>query len=273
MLEKIIHGDGQRFAPEAGEEAPMAEQFARLQYLVEHCDLSEKKVLDCGCGTGYSLPIVAANFPTGHYVGIDMEKGAIDYARQRYKNLHFAVMNGRCLAFSPSCFDVVLSFEVLEHLSKKQQEEYVREMHRVLKPDGMIILSTPNKEVFSLGYENSLNLYHIAERTLSELSKLLGETFASMEIYGQYFDGEDLRRKDKLQIESKFTLKKRMKRYAIRWIINSPIAKPAYDMYEATKAKVLGKRKVYPFEISASDFKFDKTHLDDSKWFFCVCRK
>jgi 2-polyprenyl-3-methyl-5-hydroxy-6-metoxy-1,4-benzoquinol methylase len=121
-MQKIIHGDGQRFAPEPGQEAPIAEQTARLQFLVAHYDLNGKRVLDCGCGTGYSLPILASLFAGNQFIGIDMEQGAIEYASEKYKNLKFATMNGCCLAFPSLYFDVVLSFEVLEHLSKKQQE-------------------------------------------------------------------------------------------------------------------------------------------------------
>jgi SAM-dependent methyltransferase len=272
MMQKRIHGDGQRFAPEPGQETPMAEQYARLWYLATQFDFSEKKVLDCGCGTGYSLAFISSRTPEAHYVGIDVDDNAIAYARTRYAGLDFRVMDGMALNFEPSSFDVVLSFEVLEHLNEDQQRRYLSEMHRVLRSGGTLVLSTPNKDVFSLGHYLSLNLFHVRELTLDQLLNLLSEEYKSIEVCGQYFRDDALLTKDLAYLTEQFKPAKRVKRHIVRSLRRYAVGKNLHDAYEARKRQAEGGR-LYPLIISADDFAFDRQHLDVSKWFLCLCRK
>jgi trans-aconitate methyltransferase len=57
----------------------MAEQYARLRYLATQLSFRDKEVLDCGCGTGHSLAFISSGTPKAHYVGIDVDDGAIAY--------------------------------------------------------------------------------------------------------------------------------------------------------------------------------------------------
>ena len=91
----------------------MAEQDARLRYLATQLSFRDKKVLDCGFGIGHSLAFISSGTPKAHYVGIDIDGGAIAYARTKYPWIDFHVMDGTGLSFESSSFDVVLSFEVL----------------------------------------------------------------------------------------------------------------------------------------------------------------
>ena len=165
-------------------------------------DFADKKVLDCGCGTGYSLAHIASLFPTADYVGIDADQGAIDYAVNRYPSMEYVVMNALDIKFPAASFDIVLSFEVLEHLTRPEQETYVSEMSRVLRPGGTLVLSTPNRDVFSLGYTESLNPYHLSELTLPEMRRLLDAHFQDPTIYGQFFANVAAREKDFAQLRN-----------------------------------------------------------------------
>lgn len=272
-MQKVVHGHGERFAPELGQEAPMAEQFARLDFIGDHLDFTSKKVLDCGCGTGYSLAYFASRFASADYVGIDSDQGAIDYAASKYPSMKFGVMNGLDLEFPAASFDIVLSFEVLEHLPKPEQLRYLSEMSRVLRPGGSLVLSTPNRDVFSLGYSESLNLYHLSELTLSELQSLLAMHFQNPTIYGQFFANIAPRERDFANLRRQFTTWKRMKRKTIRTLQRSRIGTSIYMRYESFKTSIRGLRKVYPFEIVKEDFGFDSADLRFAKWFLCLCVK
>jgi SAM-dependent methyltransferase len=271
-VQKPIHGDG-RFAPEPGQETPMAEQYARLRYLATQLSFRDKEVLDCGCGTGHSLAFISSATPEAHYVGIDVDDGAIAHARTKYPWLDFHVMDGTALSFESSSFDVVLSFEVLEHLYEDEQRRYVSEMHRVLKPGGTLVLSTPNKDVFSLGNQLSLNLFHVRELTLDQLLDLLGEIYRSNDVYGQYLYKKTLRDKDLVYLNAQFKPTKRLKRRIVRALRRYAVGQGLHDAYEARKRKIGKGARLYPLTISADDFAFDRQHLDVSKWFLCLCHK
>jgi ubiquinone/menaquinone biosynthesis C-methylase UbiE len=272
-MHAVVHGHGERFAPEPGQEAPMMEQFSRLDFVSERLDFSEKTVLDCGCGTGYSLAYIASRFPTADCVGIDPGEGAIDYAANRYPSMKYVVMNGLDLAFPTASFDSVLSFEVLEHLSRSEHQRYLSEMTRVLRPGGTLVMSTPNRDVFSLGHAESLNPYHLSELTLSEMRRLLSTHFENPTIYGQFFANVAARERDFAQLRSQFTRWKRIKRRAVAVLQKPKMGVFVYTMYERTKATVRGPRIVYPFAIEKADFGFDCDNMNIAKWFVCVCTK
>jgi ubiquinone/menaquinone biosynthesis C-methylase UbiE len=251
----------------------MAEQFSRLDFVCERLSFSGKRVLDCGCGTGYSLAHIASLHPAADLVGIDPDAGAIDYASKRYPSMQYVVMNGLDLTFPTASFDIVLSFEVLEHLSRGEQQRYLNEMTRVLRPGGTLVLSTPNRDVFSLGHSRSLNPYHLSELTLSELRSLLASHFENPVIYGQFFANVAARERDFAQLRNQFTRWKRLKRRTIGTMQKSELGASVYAMYERMKAAARGPRMAYPFPIQPSDFGFGSDQMDIAKWLVCLCTK
>jgi 2-polyprenyl-3-methyl-5-hydroxy-6-metoxy-1,4-benzoquinol methylase len=122
-----------------------------------------KRILDVGCGTGYGTAYLAETASSG--VGIDLSQHAIRYARKRYRHprLSFLRMNAESLGFADGSFDFVISTENFEHL--QDQNGCLREISRVLKDDGMLLLATPNCELF-VGMHNP---YHIHELDYEEL--------------------------------------------------------------------------------------------------------
>ena len=270
---EAIDGDGERPPPEFGHETPLAEQAARLCYVLGRLDFSGKKVLDCGCGAGSSLAFILSDTPSARCVGIDLDKDAIAHARIRYPSLDLRVMDGLALSFESASFDIVLSFEVLEHLNDDQQRRYISETHRVLKDGGTLALSTPNKNVFSLGHPISLNLDHVRELTLGQLIDLIGEKYGSIDVYGQYFHDSRLRGRDLAYLKAQFRPVKRLKRRIVRSVRSFAIGARLHDAYEAHKRKLGGASGLYPITITADDFSFDRQRLDVAKWFLCLCQK
>lgn len=137
-------------------------------------------VLDLGCGEGYLTNIFREK--CGTIIGVDYCEAAVAQARERY-GLDCRHMSATALDFPPASFDVVTCFELLEHLTRLQAKRTVAEIHRVLKPTGRLIGSTPIRQSPGGSYAT---YSHIHEYTAAELRALL-QPFAQVEISGDYF--------------------------------------------------------------------------------------
>ena len=105
-------------------------------------------VLDVACGEGYGAALVAET--AGRVVGVDLSVDAIAHAKSRYghqENPEFVVASCDKLPFPDASFDLAISFETIEHI--ETQKEFVSELLRVLRPDGVLVLSSPNKRLYS----------------------------------------------------------------------------------------------------------------------------
>ena len=141
----------------------------------------KKKILDCACGAGYGSFILSLQ---NEVTGIDLSEEAINYAKKRYVNngLGFVLGTAEKLPFKNKSFDVIVSFETIEHL--KNPGKFILEVKRVLKDNGTLIVSTPNKSVFSPHLQKPLINDHIQEFHLQELLNLLSGF--DIKIYGQH---------------------------------------------------------------------------------------
>jgi 2-polyprenyl-3-methyl-5-hydroxy-6-metoxy-1,4-benzoquinol methylase len=112
----------------------------RLSLLTEHTDVKGRNLLEIGCATGeYCKVAHQAGMQT---IGIDLSEDVIRVARQRYRQLDFRVGSLESLAFADCSFDIVVAHEVIEHVPSPQA--WLKEIQRVLKPGGLVALSTPN---------------------------------------------------------------------------------------------------------------------------------
>ncbi len=142
--------------------------------------VAKKLVLDVGCGVGYGsyeLTKLGASFVNA----VDIDKASIRYATKNYSNpkIRFEQSDALNLSFTNNSFDVIISMEVIEHV--KNVNLFLREILRVLKPNGYCILSTPNR----LQYRAGTSLYHEKEFSVPELKKQLSAHGVFCKIYGQ----------------------------------------------------------------------------------------
>ncbi len=131
-------------------------------------------MLDAACGEGYGTNLIAAASATSA-VGIDLDAGTIEHARLRYPAAEFVQGDIQRLPFEDGAFDLVVSFETIEHV--RDPERVLDELRRVLVDEGVLVISTPNKDQYLVENE-----FHEREFRHQEFVELLNERFASVEL-------------------------------------------------------------------------------------------
>jgi SAM-dependent methyltransferase len=144
-----------------------------------------KRVLDAACGEGYGTALLGA--VAASVVGIDIDIATIDHARATYgEGNRIGFLAGSCsrLPVPLACVDVVVSFETIEHLEATEQPDMLSEFARVLAPDGLLVISSPNKSLYS-DARDYVNPFHLQELYRDDLARLLGPRFPAQRWYHQ----------------------------------------------------------------------------------------
>jgi ubiquinone/menaquinone biosynthesis C-methylase UbiE len=181
---------GERIIP--GEVPRDLEVMHRRRYEFAARYVEGKRVLDVGCGEGYGSAILAET--AAHVTGIDVSEEAIAHAAAKYvlKNVEFVWMSAEKLSFPANGFDVAVCLELIEHT--RDGIAVMEEMRRVVRPEGTVILSTPNKRVVSPGSRTPLNKFHVREFTVRETKELCRRYFSEVEFFSQTNPFEKSRR-------------------------------------------------------------------------------
>lgn len=171
---------GERFLPEREGEIWYEHwhRYALASQISRHC-----AVLDVACGEGYGSAMVAAH--ADRVVGVDISPDAVRHAQNRYghhANLEFVPASCDSLPFPDASFDLAISFETIEHI--ETQKAFIAELARVLRPDGVLLLSSPNKRLYSDAHDYH-NEFHVRELYRNELEDLLSEAFPHCSWLGQ----------------------------------------------------------------------------------------
>ncbi|MFI9509829.1 class I SAM-dependent methyltransferase [Nocardia sp. NPDC052566] len=140
--------------------------YARL---LERC--AGKVVLEAGSGEGYGADMIAD--VAAEVTGLDYDASAVEHVRARYPRVEMIQGNLADLPLPDASVDVVVNFQVIEHLW--DQGQFLRECLRVLRPGGELLISTPNRITFSPGRDTPLNPFHTRELNAAELTELLIE--------------------------------------------------------------------------------------------------
>lgn len=150
------------------------------------------EVLEAGCGEGYGADLIAG--VAGRVIAVDYDEAAVAHVRSRYSRVQVMQANLAQLPLPDASVDVVVNFQVIEHLW--DQRRFVAECARVLRPSGLLMVSTPNRITFSPGRDTPINPFHIRELNADELTELLVDAgFTEVSISG-LFHGSRLRDMD-----------------------------------------------------------------------------
>lgn len=142
---------------------------------------TQKEVLDIACGEGYGSYLLAG--VAKRVVGVDVSAEAIRHGQSRYAIDNLEFRQGECsrIPLEDSSVDMVVSFETIEH--HDQHEVMLAEIKRVLRPDGMLVMSTPERELLHRVNEQR-NEFHVKELSLPEFSRLLARHFRNTAMFG-----------------------------------------------------------------------------------------
>ena len=137
-------------------------------------------VLEAGCGEGYGGALLAATANT--VIAVDTDQQAAAHAAGSYQTVDVVRADLHRLPLADGSVEVVSCMQVVEHL--KDQEGFLAECARVLRPAGVLLLTTPNRLTFSPGQETPLNPFHTRELAPAELRELVEEHFVVDRLLG-----------------------------------------------------------------------------------------
>jgi SAM-dependent methyltransferase len=143
---------------------------------------SKRFVLEVGCGEGYGTSLLSQYVIK--IIGLDVDKDIVAHASKKYgsKNCIFRLYDGVIIPYNDDTFDAVISFQVIEHI--QDDVNYVSEIYRVLKRDGIFILTTPNRTNRLKPGQNPWNKTHVREYYPHELENNLRTRFSNVKIWG-----------------------------------------------------------------------------------------
>jgi len=153
---------------------PIHQRLLQAYYLAK--PFIKGDLLELGCGEGRGVEQLSELAES--YIGLDKIQEVIDVLKAKYPDLHFEQA-----VFPPfqklkdNSFDSIVSFQVIEHV--KEDADFLKEIHRVLKPGGVAVLTTPN-----IKKTLSRNPWHVREYTAAELTKLASQYFSNVEMKG-----------------------------------------------------------------------------------------
>jgi 2-polyprenyl-3-methyl-5-hydroxy-6-metoxy-1,4-benzoquinol methylase/glycosyltransferase involved in cell wall biosynthesis len=177
----LLEWTGERYLPWLEEAAIGYEHLHRYAYTTQF--MHNKRVLDLACGEGYGSYLLARSAES--VVGIDIDEKTIKHARNKYikRNLEFKVGSITEVPITGErLFDVAVCFEALEHI--EDHEKLLSEVKRLLTPDGVFIVSTPNKTVYSDEPQFN-NPFHVHELYFDEFRALFEKYFKKVKFLGQ----------------------------------------------------------------------------------------
>ena len=185
MVESKLKLYKERFIPEENKSNYELSKVV-YRYLFASKFVKGKNCLDIACGGGFGSNYLVEK-GAKNVIGVDISKDAINYAKKKYgenRSLHFIRANATDLPFPDNTFDIIVSFETIEHI--KEYEKFLSECKRCLRKKGFFICSTPNKSFSSPHRETPWNPFHIKEFYPDEFYTLLSHYF-SVEKYAQRY--------------------------------------------------------------------------------------
>ncbi|MFA5062274.1 MAG: methyltransferase domain-containing protein [Patescibacteria group bacterium] len=188
-IAKQNKAEGNRFGGERLDSKSNLSRNNLVEHLARYNLVSgnpESTVLDIGCGSGHGSHELSKKFKKIY--GVDVSAEAISYAKENWSapNVEFSCGSGTGIPFADNFFDVAAAFEVFEHV--QDWRKFLSEIKRVVRNDGLVYISTPNREIYSPGTaagQKPNNPYHVFEMAVDEFKSALSEFFVIEKFYGQ----------------------------------------------------------------------------------------
>ncbi len=244
------------------------EEVARL--------VTGRTVLDVGCNVGYGLQVLAAS--AASVAGVDVSPKAVEAAKLRLgSTADIRAFDGVRSSFASGSFDVVTSFQVLEHVS--DTPAYFSEIIRLVRPGGIVVFTTPNARLRLDPGMKPWNQFHVREYAPAELKELLSARFDAVEVRG-LFGKDELHAVERNRCERaraaarsrpaglRLALRNTMKK-ALPWLAS------ARNAWRIRTRVAKAKMRLAPAELarfSTSDLFYKDDSLDEALDLMAICR-
>lgn len=162
-------------------------------------------LLEIGFGEGYGTHLISGYVDS--IIGLDVEKKTVEYANKKYGSeiCSFQTYDGSKIPFEENTFNSIVSYQVIEHVEK--DENFLKEIHRVLRNEGTLYLTTPNRLHRLAPGEEPWNPFHEREYSPDQLKDLLDDIFSEVKLYGVNAE-EDVWQIEVDRVKRGITLKK-----------------------------------------------------------------
>jgi SAM-dependent methyltransferase len=248
----LMHRKAYRFAAELAEDA---------------------MVLDLGCNHGYGSALLAPK--AREVVGIDVSDQAIREAQSSNwaPNLRFQTCDGRTMPFEDDTFDLITGFQIVEHIDGVVP--YLREVERVAKSGGTVILTTPNRAIRLDPGMEPCNPFHVQEFTAEDLRETLSGVFDEVRVQGLFavpeiYDVEYGRVQRARKKARRGRLQKRA-REAIKSVASIPFADLVRKRRRRSGAR-FAELERFMAKYSEKDLHYSNENLDRALDLMAVCR-
>jgi len=237
-----------RFVPHAARSAD--ERAVALLHLYAYHHAAERvrpggRVLDLGFGEGYGAPILRA--AGAEYLGLEVDPDMVEHAAAEY-GAAYDLYDGASIPSPDAAFDLVVSFQIIAYF--RDPQPWLREIRRVLMPDGVALITTPNRVWRLDDGQRPWNRHHAREYTVDEFHGTLAQTFPTVQVYG-IFAEEPIASVVKARGARARKLAK-IDRLGLR-----------YRLPESFDARLRGlMRRAAQDEIDASEFTLDRVRRD-----------
>lgn len=184
MGKDIIWWTGERLIPNIGENVPEGYIEHLTRYYFAQNMSNNKEVLDIASGEGYGTYLLSQK--ASSVLGIDIDPLAVEHASAKYinDNLKYECRSAFDTKLTTNKFDLITCFEMLEHIY--EQEELIDEVSRIIKDDGVFMISTPNKYISETEvHVEEKNHFHVKELYFHEFKSLMESKFPYCNFYSQ----------------------------------------------------------------------------------------
>ncbi len=234
---------------------------------------SNLRVLDLGCGVGYGSAVLIKR--AKQVVSLDIDWRSLLTSPHLKHSANRLTADSVHLPFTTHSFDLVVSFQVIEHI--QADLEYLYEIKRILKPQGRFIVSTPNRLLRLFPFQPPFNPYHVREYTSRSLKKVLTQLFSNVEVLGLKSTAEIM------NLEKK-RLRQNPLRVYLEVIADSVLPNSlAYNLkrlYQRRSRQILNKREdadalstSWEARYSTKDYWIDSTEIAKSLDLIGLCQK
>lgn len=233
------------------------EHFHRYEEAAKMLPHGSLTILDIACGSGFGSDFMARL--GNNVIGADLSEETIKDCSSKFQRpgLSFKAINGTAIPYDNETFDVVISFETIEHTTEYQQ--MLEEFKRVVKKGGLIIISTPN---FLINSPKGviINPYHTQEWIYEDLLKILNSTFSNVKLLGQKY----------VRYTGKSHIKYKIGQFVESALYTRGIRKLSISLQDRIMKIIIGE-PMYPLANNYS-FTEDVNEIKKCKTFFAICK-